>query len=115
MIESMDQDKPRFLHRSSEHGYTDQPALALRNEPEALSRQAQSELAEATRVRSRGEWAASRGRLLAELDTIAGKPWSVMVKRELKTARRFIDQIGVELERELKQLDSRPRRGVSSS
>ena len=39
-----DVDPPRLLHRRAGHGYTDRPALALRDEPEAVSEREQERI-----------------------------------------------------------------------
>lgn len=50
------QEPPRLLHRDSTHGYTDQPALALPREPEAISAEEQ----QAISVQARSEFATER-------------------------------------------------------
>lgn len=47
------EDAPRLLHRHSEVGYTDRPALALPGEPEAVSASYQRRLCEQARRRDR--------------------------------------------------------------
>lgn len=90
-------DPVRLLHRRSEVGYTDVPALALPNEPEAISRADQRRVTEdaqlAARARARAEWWPHRQLLLAMLEDVSAYSWSSRIRDELQTARRSIERI----------------------
>lgn len=61
-------DPPRLLHKNSQHGYTEQPHMALNHEPEAISADDLHRVALLARDREAHAWHTSRDRLRAELE-----------------------------------------------
>lgn len=58
------QDRPHMLAQRSEHGYTDQPSLAMSNEPEAVPESYQAKLSAEARL----DFAALRAKRQREVD-----------------------------------------------
>lgn len=90
-------DPPRLLHRRSEVGYTEQPALALQNEPEAVpahiqERQA-SEANQRDREAARAAWGHHRRELLALLGVVDAQPWASGLRADLRSIRSYIERI----------------------
>jgi hypothetical protein len=92
-------DSPRFLHTRSEHGYTEDPSRAMRNEPEAISERAAHDLAMKAAAqdaeRQRAEWAARRSVIARELSWLHSQRFRKDVRSQTRA-----------LERQLQRLDS---------
>lgn len=101
MLVRVPDDPPRLLHRRSEHGYTAEPALALAQEPEAVSRATQGRLSEEARVRARsrarGEWEPYRMLLVECLEEASRQPFSYAVRDDLRAIRRGVDRVSSRL------------------
>jgi hypothetical protein len=80
-------DPPRLLHRRSELGYTDRPAVALPNEPEAVSPEVQRGLTAQAALRARradrASWLRARELLLAGIAELHRLPGTVDDRRVL--------------------------------
>lgn len=89
----------RLLHARSEHGYTHEPALALRDEPEAVPEETQRELtAEAHRraeLRRRRDW-----------ERLGPRLWAIVVELEHALGREFGGEVRA-LARGAERLDRR--------
>jgi hypothetical protein len=91
-------DRPRLLHRRSEHGYTDRAAEAMSDEPEAVDQATQRLLtAQAGRrahLRDREQWRQARTDFVRGLTALRGLQGTVddcrVISRQLdRLERRF--------------------------
>jgi hypothetical protein len=93
-------DAARLLHVRSELGYTDRPAQALPEEPEAVSREWQLQItAQAARRAQdarRETWLTSRMRIRVELEQLE-HVFGREVGSDLRVIRRQLDRIGQRL------------------
>ncbi len=93
--------EPRLLHVRSEHGYTDRPDRALRDEPEAVSEREQRLLTDRARLvdaeRGRDRWRASYAVLVSELAELGGVRFDVDVSSDLRAIERLADRINRKL------------------
>lgn len=98
------QELPRLLHARSEHGYTDNPVHALRDEPEAVTSAYQRYLTrQAQRLahdREREQWLELRGRVQAALNDLHAARFSVDVSRDVRAMRRTFERIDHKLTRQ---------------
>jgi hypothetical protein len=89
----------RLLAVRSELGYTDVPALAMRDEPEAVSAEAQHELTEQAHrradARRRREW-----------ERLGPRLWSVLLDLEAALGRDYAGELRA-LARDAERLDRR--------
>jgi len=96
-------EKPRLLHRDSTHGYTNQPGMAMRGEPEAVSAEEQKKITAEGHFGFAQREKARRAEGLARDDAkrVAARAKSVLVA----SARRGVDTAAV-----LAELDAALRR-----
>lgn len=91
----MSSDDPRLLAARSELGYTSTPALAMTNEPEAVSEREQWRLTgegwarDAERLRD--EWEPLRRQGEAFVEALVQSPFSSRFRDEIRTFRRSLD------------------------
>jgi hypothetical protein len=90
-------DAPRLLHRNSTHGYTDDPALALHLEPEAVPAETQ-EWITARVHRSEREaqllhWRERRAVIEHEITWLYSQQFQRDISKSLRVLRRQLDRI----------------------
>jgi hypothetical protein len=99
----VDEGTRRLLHRSSEYGYTTNPARALRAEPEAVSADTQDQLTLRSRRTARDaqleEWRVRRDRIERELDWLHTQRFQRDVTTQARALRRQLDRIDTRLSR----------------
>ena len=93
----MQDDSPRLLHKRLEHGYTSVPALSAHGEPEAVDEAEQSYQTAYSHMRQRSmimeEWLAERSRMLGSVQRLQERPWSRLIREDLKAIRAALDRI----------------------
>ena len=96
-------DQPRFLHRHSAHSYTHNPAMAMWNEPEALSKQDQEEITARAHRRHREHqvtiWKTQRTVLEQALDALFRARFDNKVIRQLRSFQRQLDRLDHQISR----------------
>lgn len=90
-------DEPRFLHRKSEHGYTDRLGDALELEPEAVPADYQVTLTARARRRERvydlAAWRVARTRIAAELEALDGLAKAHNLSSDLRAISRVLERV----------------------
>lgn len=90
-------DRPRLLHRRSEHGYTEEPALALPREPEAISAQQNERKATEANARDKARaqavWDEHLAPILIVLDQYDEHPSSVPARDEIRKVRTALGHV----------------------
>jgi hypothetical protein len=83
---------PRLLAARSEYGYTDRPDRAMRDEPEAVSADAQRQMtrqaALGAAAEARADWHERQARIKAELALVAGQAYARGLSPELRVLER---------------------------
>ena len=90
-------DAPRFLHRHSQFGYTTDPSRALHHEPEAISVQAQHELALAAQRRAHDarleQWREHRAEIERRIGWLYSQRLRRDVRQQLRSLRYQLDRL----------------------
>jgi hypothetical protein len=95
-------DPPRLLHRSSEHGYTSKPALALNREPEAVDESTQHAITQKAHRRERDrQVTAWRETSIVITAALSRFTTSAHVDRRVESTVRVIRRATARLDREL--------------
>jgi hypothetical protein len=86
----------RLLHERSEHGYTDQPYRAMRDEPEAVTEEEQRQLTMDAHLLARElirqEWMMARGSIQDGIDFLASRPYAKLIGDDLRQLRRDLER-----------------------
>ena len=100
----MPADAPRFLHRTSQYGYTTDPSRSLRAEPEAVPEDYQQLLTDhahhAERDQLAHEWSKCRDRVIssvAHFEEVTRPP--TQLRSTLRVLMRTVERIDRELAR----------------
>jgi tripartite-type tricarboxylate transporter receptor subunit TctC len=90
-------DAPRLLHRHSPHGYTDQLAHSLFQEPEAVSADDQQRLTAAAHQAAKdaqvSEWQERRARIQREFDWLYSQRFRRDVRSQLRAVQRQLERL----------------------
>ena len=90
-------DAPRFLHRRSQFGYTDNPQLGLHSEPEAVDATTQDVLTSrahrAETERQRAQWREHRAEIERRLHWLHSQRFRRDVTTQVAAVQRQLDRI----------------------
>jgi len=87
----------RFLHRRSEHAYTDRLDKAMHNEPEVVSEDVQAGLTADAHLRQREEILTKvreeRAQIEAALKRLESQPWGGRFRNHIAHVRRELERM----------------------
>lgn len=90
-------DPVRLMHRDSTHGYTDNPALAMPREPEAVPYATQTQItARAHRVAREAEadeWRERRAAVAREIDWLYSQRKRRSIRSEMRALARQLERL----------------------